>query len=195
MLIGDLTSVEIGAKNILLNPDEQTKFSSQLYDLYGQQISVVNLLGQQSIEKLPLIQGKHALLLLIPNGQHVSHYKSGVQWLEKTFGRQSLAHLMTVVTCKSGENCESALTDLRAFDSFDEERYHTCSKSMTETAEVVDLMLKISIMVSENSPHCYTGLIPGENTEENKHLESKSLGELMDPSVLKENKTGEILLL
>ncbi|XP_037554101.1 interferon-induced very large GTPase 1-like [Nematolebias whitei] len=179
VVIGDMISVEAGANNILLD-DEQRHFSSKLYDLCGQHICVVNLLGQQSIENISLNQKTNVFLLLIPKGQHGSHYKSGVQWLEKTFGRQSLAYLMTVVTSNSGEECDGALKDLKTFDGFDEKRYHTCTRTMAEAEEIADLLKKINIMVSEISPCCYSGLVCGENPAEDKPRESTSLGELKD---------------
>lgn len=185
IVIGDLISVETGANNILLDLDEQRKFSSKLYDLCGRHICVVNLLGQQSIENFSLNQGTNVFLLLTPKSQHGSHYEAGVQWLEKTFGRQSLAYLMTVITSNSGEKCEDALKDLKTFDCFDEARCHTCTRSMAEAEEMADLLTKINIMVSEMSPRCSSGLMRGENPEEDKHPESTSLGEL-------KNQTGEI---
>lgn len=185
VVIGDLISVETGANNILLDLDEQRNYSSKLYDLCGQHIRVVNLLGQQNIENIFLNQGSNVFLLLIPKGQHGSHYKSGVQWLEKTFGRQSLAYLMTVVTLNSGEKCDDALKDLKTFDDFDEKRYHTCTRTMAEAEEIADLLKKINIMVSEISPRCYSGLVRGENPDEDKPQESTSLGELKD-------QTGEV---
>ncbi|XP_037832447.1 interferon-induced very large GTPase 1-like isoform X2 [Kryptolebias marmoratus] len=194
VLVGDLSSVETGAKNLLLDPDEQTNFSSKLYDLCGQRISVVNLLGQQSTEKLPLIQKINAFLLLISNGFHVSHYDSGVQWLEKTFGTQSLAHLMTVVTYNLGENCEGILEDLKAFASFDEKRFHTCTKSMTEAGEIADLLRKINNMVSVNSPRCYTGLMQENKTEtsDEKLCENKETpGKISDEIIQKQQHQEE----
>ncbi|XP_059203422.1 uncharacterized protein LOC131982819 [Centropristis striata] len=86
VLIGETNSIEIGSKNLLVDHDEQTnveQFSPKLYDLCGQHISVINRLGLQNIGKFPLKQEIHAFLLLLPNGQHDSHYTRGVQWLEK----------------------------------------------------------------------------------------------------------------
>ena len=145
VLIGDKNSIEIGSKNILLDHDGQTnveQFSTRLYDLCGRHISVINMLGLQNIDKFPLNQEIHAFLLLLANGLHTSHYSSGLQWLEKTFGKGSLAYVMTVVTHKSGETSESALTDLRANSSFVEKRFHTCTRSMMDEKEIIDLLEK-----------------------------------------------------
>ncbi|XP_071330444.1 interferon-induced very large GTPase 1-like isoform X2 [Trachinotus anak] len=182
VLIGDTNSIEVGSKNILLDHDEQTQqFSFSLYDLCGRHISVINMLGQQNTDKFPLNQGVHAFLLLLPNGLQNSHYSSGVQWLEKTFGKESLAYLMTVVTHGSDEECDRALTDLKANSSFVEKRYHTCTKSMRDEKEIIALLRKVDVMVSENDPHCYNGLTCGENKE---HEE-----ETPDSSVFHQNQT------
>ncbi|XP_038551302.1 interferon-induced very large GTPase 1-like isoform X2 [Micropterus salmoides] len=173
VLIGDTNSIEIGSKNILLDHDEQAnveQFSSKLYDLCGRHIYVINMLGLQNIDKFPLYQEVHAFILLLPNGRHNSHYSSGVQWLEKAFGKRSLAYLMTVVTHESDEKCESALTDLKANSS--EKRYHTCTRSMMDETEITALLEKIDVMVSENDPHCYSGLICDENKEHKEEVNS-----------------------
>ncbi|XP_017286004.2 uncharacterized protein LOC108244369 [Kryptolebias marmoratus] len=194
VLIGDTSSIETGSKNNLLDHNEQTKFSPRLYDLCGQEIHVINLLGLKDIEKNYLNQEVNAFLLLIPNDLHDSHYKSGVQWLEETFGKQSLAYLMTVVTHNAGENCEGALEDLRA-NSLVEQRCHTCTRSMSEAVEMVDLLEKINIMVSENSPSCYRRLMGGENADQNQQLESRSDEEQkMNSSVFQETQTEEEVL-
>ncbi|XP_071330435.1 interferon-induced very large GTPase 1-like isoform X8 [Trachinotus anak] len=186
VLIGDTNSIEVGSKNILLDHDEQTQqFSFSLYDLCGRHISVINMLGQQNTDKFPLNQGVHAFLLLLPNGLQNSHYSSGVQWLEKTFGKESLAYLMTVVTHGSDEECDRALTDLKANSSFVEKRFHTCTKSMRDENEIIALLGKVDVMVSENDPHCYNGLTCGENKE---HEEE----ETSDSSVFHQNQTDEM---
>ncbi|KAL7379481.1 hypothetical protein ABVT39_027975 [Epinephelus coioides] len=176
VLIGDTNTIEIGSKNILLDHDEQTnveEFSTKLYDLCGRHISVINMLGQQNIDKFPLNQGIHAFLLLLSNGLHTSHYSSGVLWLEKAFGKRSLAYLITVVTHKSDEKCERALKDLKANSSFVEKRYHTCTRSMMDENEIIGLLEKIDIMVSENKYHCYSGLCD-EDKEQNEPMDHKS---------------------
>ncbi|XP_039680523.1 collagen alpha-1(XVII) chain-like [Perca fluviatilis] len=195
VLIGDKNSIEIGSKNILLDHDGQTnveQFSTRLYDLCGRNISVINMLGLQNIDKFPLNQGIHAFLLLLPNGLHTSHYSSGMQWLEKTFGKGSLAYVMTVVTHKSGEDSESALTDLRANSSFVEKRFHTCTRSMMDEIEIIDLLEKIDIMVSENDHHCYSGVMCDEKEEQKLHLLDHE-EETMDSSVFQPNQRVEEL--
>ncbi|KAM9360153.1 uncharacterized protein ABDE67_000780 [Symphorus nematophorus] len=193
VLIGDTNSIEIGSKNILVDNDEQEnvqQFSSKLYDLCGRDISVVNMLGQQNIDTLPLYQGIHAFLLLLPNGPHKSHYRSGVQWLEKAFGKGSLAYLMTVVTHESDEKCENALTDLKGNSSFDEKRYHTCRRSMMDEKEIIALLGKIDAMVSENDHHGYSELMFDENKEQKRHLDRKSEEEeRMDSKVFQQIQT------
>ena len=199
VLIGDTNSIEIGPKNILLDHDEQTnveQFSTRLYDLCGRHISAINMLGRQSIDKFPLNQEIHAFLLLLPSGLHSSHYSSGVQWLEKAFGKGLLHYVLTVVTHESGEKCESALTDLKANSSFVEKRFHTCTKSMMDESEIIALLGKIEVMVSENDPHCYSGLMCDEHKEQKKLLDHKShKEERIDSSVFQQNQTGEVLLL
>ncbi|XP_018523233.1 interferon-induced very large GTPase 1 [Lates calcarifer] len=196
VLIGDTNSIEIGSKNILLDHDDQKhveQFSSKLYDLCGRHISVINMLGRQNTDKLPLNQGVHAFILLLPNGLHDSHYSSGVQWLEKTFGRRSLDYLMTVVTHDSDEGCDSALTDLKANSSFTEKRFHTCTKSITDENEIIALLGKLDAMVSENDPHCYSGLMCDENKGQTEDLDHKSnKEEKTDSSVLQQNQTDDL---
>uniref|UniRef100_A0A671V255 VLIG-type G domain-containing protein n=1 Tax=Sparus aurata TaxID=8175 RepID=A0A671V255_SPAAU len=197
VFIGDTNSIEIGFKNILLDHDEQAnveQFSAKLYDLCGRHISVINMLGLQNIDQYPLNEGIHAFLLLLPNGKHNSHYSSGVQWLEKAFGKGSLAYLMTVVTHESDENCESALTELKSNSRFAEKRYHTCTRSMKDEKEIITLLDKIDVMVSENDPHCYSGPMCDDNKEQKEHLEHKSHEEeRIDSSVVQQNQTGDEL--
>ncbi|XP_053193633.1 uncharacterized protein LOC128378212 [Scomber japonicus] len=196
VLVGETNSIEIGSKNIFFDHDEQTnveQYSSRLYDLCGRHISVINMLGLQSIDKVPLNRGIHAFLLLLPNGLHSSQYSSGVQWLEKAFGKESLAYLMTVVTHKSDESCESAVTDLKANSSFTEKRYHTCKNSMMDGNEIIALLEKIDVMVSENDPHCYSGLMCDDTKEQKDLLDHKyQEEERIDSSESQQNPTGEI---
>ncbi|XP_078017369.1 interferon-induced very large GTPase 1-like isoform X2 [Epinephelus lanceolatus] len=194
VLIGDTNTIEIGSKNILLDHDEQTnveEFSTKLYDLCGRHISVINMLGQPDIDKFPLNQGIHAFLLMLSNGLHTSHYSSGVQWLEKAFGKRSLAYLITVVTHESDEKCERALKDLKANSSFVEKRYHTCTRSMTDVKEIIALLEKIDIMVSENEYHCYSGLCD-EDKDQNEPLDHKSQTKgRINTSVFQQNQIDE----
>ncbi|XP_070837792.1 interferon-induced very large GTPase 1-like [Chaetodon trifascialis] len=197
VLIGDTNSMEIGSKNILYDHDHDEQavveqFSFKLYDLCGRHISVINILGRENICKLPLNQEIHAFVLLVPYGLHKSQYSSGVQWLEKAFGRGSLAYLLTVVTHKPNEKCESALTELKANSAFDEKRYHTCTRSMTDEKEIVALLEKIDVMVSENDPHGYSELLCKEMKEQKEHLDQKShKEEWMDFSVFQQDQTGD----
>ncbi|XP_029912997.1 uncharacterized protein LOC115363064 [Myripristis murdjan] len=193
VVIGDTNSVQPGSRNLLLAPDDQAAavddcihFSSKLYDLCGRHISVINLLGLQNAEQLEqgsLLsridqivheQGIHAFLLLIPNGQHVSHYTSGVQRLEQIFGKGSLAFAITVVTHDSDEKCDSALTDLKANSEFDEKRYHTCSKHMSDETEIIALIEKIDVMVSDNEPNHYRGAVCTKNKEQQPIMDQKT---------------------
>lgn len=193
VLIGDTNSIEIGPNHFLLDGDEQEnveQFSSKLYDLFGRHISVINVLGLQNIDTFPLNKGIDAFLLLMPNGLHDSHYSSGLQWLEKAFGKGSFAYLMTVVTHASDEKCESALTDLKANSSFDEKRYHTCTRSMIDETEIIALLEKIDAMVTENDHRCYSRPI-----YYTLHLDLKSHEEeRIDSSVFQQNQTGEFLM-
>ncbi|XP_014879775.1 interferon-induced very large GTPase 1-like isoform X2 [Poecilia latipinna] len=192
VLFGDTSSVESGTKNILINQDEHTEFSSKLYDLCGRHIYVINLIGLRDIKEITLDKGINAFLLLISYGHHVSQYKSGLQWLEKTFGRGAIYYLMTVLTHNSGEKYEDAFKDLKVCDSFVEKRYHTCTRSMSVSEEIAELLLKIQAMESDSNPSCFTGLICGGNKEQNKDLEPESVGHnLMESSVVKKKQTGE----
>ncbi|XP_026181049.1 interferon-induced very large GTPase 1-like isoform X4 [Mastacembelus armatus] len=193
-LVGDTNSIEIGSKNILLDNDEQTnveQFSSRLYDLCGRHISVINMLGPQNIDQFPLNRGIHAFLLLIPNGLHHSHYSS-VQWLENTFGKRCLSYVMTVLTHKPDENCENALTELRSNSSLVEKRHHTCTKSVTDENELIVLLEKLDLMVSENDPPCYSRLMFDENKEQKKLLQHKtSEDQRINSSVFQQHQTVE----
>ncbi|XP_005755199.1 GTPase IMAP family member 8-like, partial [Pundamilia nyererei] len=173
VLLGDTNSMEIGPNNILLDHKEKSnvdQFSSKLYDMCGRQISVINMIGLQNVAKIPSDQAFHVFLLLVPYGLHCSHYSSGIQWLEKTFGEGFLPYVMTVVTHEPGEKCESALADLKANSGLTEKRFHTCTKNMTDEDEIIALLEKIDIMVSENNPHCYSGLMCDEDKDED-HLQ------------------------
>ncbi|XP_068574556.1 interferon-induced very large GTPase 1-like isoform X2 [Cebidichthys violaceus] len=191
VLIGDTNSIEIGSKNILIDHDEQTNvehFSTKLYDLCGRRITVINMLGLQNIDEFPLNEEIHAFLMLLPNGLHNSHYSSGVQWLENTFGKGLMAYVMTVVTHESDEKCESALTDLKANSSFVEKRYHTCRRSMTDEGEIIALLGKIDAMVSENAPHCHSGLMCDGNKGQKEQLEHKE--ERLESSLFQQSQTA-----
>ncbi|XP_034749086.1 interferon-induced very large GTPase 1-like isoform X3 [Etheostoma cragini] len=197
VLIGDQNSIEIGSENILLDHDGQTnveQFSTRLYDLCGRHISVINMLGLQNVDTFSLNQKIHAFLFLLTNGLHNNHYSSGLQWLEKAFGKGSLDYVMTVVTHKSGETCESALTDLRANSSLVEKRFHTCTRSMMDEREILALLEKIDIMVSENDHHCYNGVICDEKEEQKENKEQlDNKEETMDSSVFQQNQRVEEL--
>ena len=173
---GDTNSIEIGEKNLLLNHDEHRnvqQFASKLYDLCGRHISVINMLGLPDVDKIPLIQRVHAFILLVPNGLHSSHYSAGMKWLEKAFGNRHTSYVMTVVTHKSDEKCERAHADLKANDSFSEKRFHTCSRTMMDEIEVIELLEKIDIMVSENNPPCYIRKQSEEHEEQEEQLKHK----------------------
>lgn len=191
VLVGDTSSIETGTKNILTDKDECTGFSPKLYDLCGQHISVINLLGLQHLRAKALNLRINIFLLLIPYGLHVSHYRSGLRWLEKTFGRESLSYVLTVVTHNSGEKFEDALKDLRAHDGFVEKRYHTCTRSMSGAEEIAELLVKIQTMVSENEPSSFAGLICDENTEQKKDLEPECLEHNLESPLFKEKQTGK----
>ncbi|XP_043956575.1 interferon-induced very large GTPase 1-like isoform X2 [Gambusia affinis] len=154
ILFGNRNSIEIGSKNILLDHDQEKyekEFSSRLYDLLGRQISVVNMLGFPSIDTIPEIPEVHIFILLISNDQQENQYTSGLQWLEKTLGKEHSSYVMTVVTHNdSDEICESELQKLKAKSSFSEKRYHTCTRSMTDTNEIISLLKKIDAMVFES---------------------------------------------
>lgn len=192
LLIGDINSIAIRPENILLDHEEKTKegqFSSRLYDMCGRHISVINLLGLQNIDKIPLNEAIHAFLLLLPYGMHNSHYSSTVQELEKKFGKEFLLSVMTVVTHEPAEKCENALADLKANSSFDEKRYHTCSRNMTDEKEIIALLEKIDAMVSENHPH--GRLMRNECKEEREEPSNNDEEAKTDYSIYQQNKRGE----
>lgn len=160
-LIGDISAIDSGSSNLLMDNDEQGKvsrFSTELYNLCGRVISVANMLGLQNVESLHLTDTIHAFLLLIPFGPNVSHYhRLGLQWLEENFGKDSLKILMTVVTYKSDEKCENTLTDFKVLGGFEVKRCHTCLRSMSDAGEILELLEKIDGMASENNHSCYIG--------------------------------------
>lgn len=153
VLFGNRNSIEIGPKNLLLDHDQEiygTEFSSSLYDLFGRQIFLINMLGLPSTNTIPVIPEDHAFILLISNNLHDSHYSSGIQWLEKTFGKEHSSYVMTVVTHDSDESCEWALQNLKAKSNFSEKRYHSCTRSLSDVNEIIALLKKVDDMVSEN---------------------------------------------
>lgn len=161
VLVGDINSMKTGSQNILFDHDKQgnvEQISEGLYNLCGRHIFVINLLGQQNSDTCQLNKGVHAFILLVSNGHHESSYRAGRQLLEKTFGEESLPYLLTVVTHEPDEQCKSALTDLKGDSSFNDTRYHTCKKGMTDQTELLVLLEKVDVMVQENKPSCYTQL-------------------------------------
>ncbi|XP_061566931.1 interferon-induced very large GTPase 1-like isoform X3 [Cololabis saira] len=180
VLIGDTNSIEIGPKNLLLDRDEQTnveQFSSRLYDLCGRHVSVINMLGLPSVDKIPSIQTVHAFILLLQNDLHSPRYRAGMKWLEKAFGERHTANVITVVTHQSDEKCELALTNLEVNDSFSEKRFHTCTRTMMDEKEIIELLEKIDVMVSENNPPYYSRHISEETGDQKEQLDHKSLKE------------------
>ncbi|KAM9393684.1 interferon-induced very large GTPase 1-like isoform 2-T2 [Pholidichthys leucotaenia] len=152
VLTGDTNSIVFGRENLFVDDDEHKneKFSTKLCDLFGRCIVVINSLGFQNVDKIPLNQGIDAILLLLTYGQHRDQYSSGVQYLQKAYGERIFSYVMTVVTYKLGEECESALTDLKANGNFADKRYHTCNRTLNDAEEVQGLLKKIDDMVSEN---------------------------------------------
>ncbi|XP_061566939.1 interferon-induced very large GTPase 1-like [Cololabis saira] len=180
VLIGDTKTIKIGPRNLLLDRDEQTnveQFSSRLYDLCGRRVSVINMLGLRSVDKIPSIQTVHAFILLLPKALHRPHYSLGMQWLENAFGKQHTANVITVVTHQSDEKCELALTDLKVDDSFSEKRFHTCTRTMMDEKEIMELLKKIDVMVSENNPPYYSRHMSEETGDQKEQLDHKSLKE------------------
>ncbi|KAM3597441.1 uncharacterized protein V6R79_004575 [Siganus canaliculatus] len=194
VLIGDPDSIEIGPRNIFLDHEEEAeteKFSSSLYDLCSRRISVINMLGQQPPDSVPFKKGIHAFILLLPNGRHSSCYTAAVQWLQRTYGKESLSYLMTVVTHKLNEKCDGAFTDLKANSSFVESRYHTCTRSMMDAGEILALLEKIDVMVSENNPQCYSGPMCDASVQ-TEDLDHQSHRDVTDASVIQQNRTDTL---
>ncbi|XP_036070663.1 uncharacterized protein LOC112149036 [Oryzias melastigma] len=178
-LVGDSNSVEKEKRNLLFDHDEQKsekQISTKMYDLCGRHICVLNMLDLPNIDSIPSNQEVHAFILLVANGQHSSHYRSGMQWLEKTFGKQCFPYVITVVTHNPHENCENVVTDLKTFSSFSEKRYYT-SKRIKDEKELITMLEKINVMVSENKPPCCSFVTTDMNKERKEKMEQKSLSE------------------
>lgn len=172
-LIGEISAIDVGPSNLLLDK-KVSEYSEELYNLSGRVISVTNMLGLQSIESLHLTDTIHSFLLLIPYSPNFSHYhRLGLQWLEKNFGEDSLKYLMTVVTYKSDEKCENALTDLNVGGPFEEKRYHQCLRSMSNAGEILELLEKIDGMASENDHSCYRGSMKDKDKEQISNVDSQ----------------------
>ncbi|XP_027898766.1 uncharacterized protein LOC114160389 [Xiphophorus couchianus] len=152
VLIGNKNSIDIGSKNILLDHDQEIHVKeSRLYDLFGDQIILINMLEFPSIDTIPEIPEDCAFILLVSNDQQENQYTSGMQWLEETLGKEHSSYVMTVVTHDDSEEiCENELQKLKAKSVFSEKRYHTCTRSMKDENEILDLLEKINDMVSEN---------------------------------------------
>lgn len=155
--------------NNLLRDNNQGDFSPQLYDLLSRLYSVIDMLDFPNTESTQLHDGIHAFLLLLPNGLHVQHYNSGLEWLEKTFGKESLDFLITIVTHKSNEQCENSITDLNDVEGFDEKRCHTCSRSMADVDDIVELLDKINSLVSDNNHSCFGGITIMHNEDQEQN--------------------------
>ncbi|XP_067472439.1 interferon-induced very large GTPase 1-like isoform X1 [Thunnus thynnus] len=66
--------------------------------------------------------------------------------------------------------------------------------SMMDENEVTALMKKTDVMVSENDPHCYSGLVCDDNKEQKDLLDHKSQEEeRIDSSVSQQNQTADEL--
>lgn len=151
-----------------------TEFLEELYNLCGRVITVANMLGLQNIESFHFTDKIHAFLLLIPYGPTARHSQSlGLQWLENNFGTESLNFLMTVVTYKQDEKCQNMLTDLKVSEGFEEKRYQTCLKSVTDPGEILELLEKIDVMATENNHSCYLGLTNNEGKSKISNKDSQ----------------------
>ncbi|XP_043956580.1 interferon-induced very large GTPase 1-like [Gambusia affinis] len=168
-LIGETNSIDLEPNNVLLVQETQVEeFSSNLYDLCGRHISVINMLGLPNYDDIPLSQSVRAFVLLIPNGQHVSQYTAGMLWFQKTFGKENIPHVMTVITHETDENCENALNDLKHMNTFSEKRCHTCIRSMADAEEIITLLEKIDVMLSERDTNYCCQQSPGKNGDQKK---------------------------
>uniref|UniRef100_A0A674B3T1 Interferon-induced very large GTPase 1-like n=1 Tax=Salmo trutta TaxID=8032 RepID=A0A674B3T1_SALTR len=194
-LIGDPNAVTIEPGNLLLDKDlyseadEASHIAPRIYDLCGRSVSVTNMLGLQSAEptqislenhisQLVCKTGIHAFLLISPLG-NVYEHNMVEDWLQTMLGERSLAFAMTVFTHENEP--DTALGDLNDNSDLKHvtekcgDRYHTCKKSMDDPEEIITLLEKIDLMVSENQPCCYTGEMYGEEMRQKQQL--KDLGD------------------
>lgn len=194
-LIGDPNAVTIEPGNLLLDKDlyseadEASHIAPRIYDLCGRSVSVTNMLGLQSAEptqislenhisQLVCKTGIHAFLLISALG-NVYEHNMVEDWLQTMLGERSLAFAMTVFTHENEP--DTALGDLNDNSDLKHvtekcgDRYHTCKKSMDDPEEIITLLEKIDLMVSENQPCCYTGEMYGEEMRQKQQL--KDLGD------------------
>ncbi|XP_067089390.1 interferon-induced very large GTPase 1-like isoform X1 [Osmerus mordax] len=184
VLIGDTDSVEMDSQNLLLTHDRQlslmaaagcSQIALRLYDLCGRHVSIINMLGLQTTEQVDQVslehylgqvaheQGIHAFLLLSTLGQHIDSLRREAQWLQRKLGEKSLAFVIPVFTCDNQQDYSNVLRELRAHSDLKHlidtcrDRYHTCKRGMDDPLEMLSLLDKINLMVSETPPGCYSG--------------------------------------
>ncbi|XP_046893824.1 interferon-induced very large GTPase 1-like isoform X2 [Hypomesus transpacificus] len=208
VLIGDTGSVEMNSQNLLLTHDRQltpmaaagcSHTALRLYDLCGRHVSIINMLGLQTTERVDQVslesylgqvaheQGIHAFLLLSTLSQHIDSLRRGAQWLKRKLGEKSLAFVIPVFTCDNQQDCISVLDELRAHSDLKHlietcrDRYHTCQRGMNDPLEMESLLDKINLMVSETPPGCYSGEmfdeVSRQTTEQEERDESGDMNE------------------
>eukprot|EP00063_Salmo_salar_P068447 XP_014043282.1 PREDICTED: interferon-induced very large GTPase 1-like [Salmo salar] len=133
---------------------------------------------ENHISQLVCKTGIHAFLLISALG-NVYEHNMVEDWLQTMLGERSLAFAMTVFTHENEP--DTALGDLNDNSDLKHvtekcgDRYHTCKKSMDDPEEIITLLEKIDLMVSENQPCCYTGEMYGEEMRQKQQL--KDLGD------------------
>ncbi|XP_067109564.1 interferon-induced very large GTPase 1-like [Osmerus mordax] len=199
-LVGDVDAVTIGTENLLLyqddlynEVDEYSQIASRLYDLSGRHISVINMLGLNGVDFEKALQKQlcsqlkrnnqdvNAFLLLKPLGQHTSTDRTGPERLQEILGERYTECAVSLFTYENVKERETLIDDLKGKCAFIElmekygGRYHICNKLMNDPTEMLSLVEKINLLVSENKLHGYTvKMYEDEIQRRQEHLKAKA---------------------
>ncbi|KAL7826724.1 hypothetical protein AOLI_G00319330, partial [Acnodon oligacanthus] len=168
-------SSAVGDENILLGQPaaDVADFSAivpKSKKISGRIVNLINILElqdnalhmDQAIVRLVQENEIHAFVFVLQLDQLTDADKVGLEWLQKTFGESVLPFVMILFTYEKLEDCDTIIDDLKKNPLLVHlvekcgDRYHTCSKSMSNQSEMKTLLEKIDHMVSENNQRCYT---------------------------------------
>ncbi|KAL6460908.1 hypothetical protein MHYP_G00308740 [Metynnis hypsauchen] len=168
--------------------------------ILGRSVNIINIFDLQHSESyldsvdqaiIRLINENqiHAFVFILQLGQLTDADKVGLEWLKKKFGESVLPFVMILFTYEREEDSDTIIDDLKKNSILEQllskcgDRYHICSKSMSNQSEMKTLLEKIDHMVSENNQCCYTAELYNtasnvrEDLQDSKNQQSESCTE------------------
>lgn len=200
MLFGNTSAVNFGPENLLLGQDQPIVGNTELSQIVpisrmvsGRNVSVINILGleetefspdgvYQIISRLVNKNNIHAFIFVLQLNRLTDNDKSGLEWLKRTFGEDALSFVMILFTYEREEECDTIVDDLKKNTVLEQltrqcgDRYHTCSKSMTNQSEMRSLLERIDRLISENNQGCYSAEIYNKALRDLQHTQRQQGG-------------------